>query len=64
MRPQIKKGKEVLLSSVENVVCDKNLDIDSTDLFLYGDPSLSTSENQTIIRATLDFIDKTNRLAS
>ena len=62
--PFYARHREVLLSSVENVVRDKNLDIDSTDLFLYGDPSLSTSENQTIICATLDFIDKTNRLAS
>ena len=47
-----------------NVIRDKNLNIESTDLFLYGDPSLSTSENQTIICATLDFIDRTDRLAS
>ena len=62
--PFYARHREVLLSSVENVVRDKNLDIDSTDLFLYGDPSLSTSENQTIICATLDLIDKTNRVAS
>ena len=29
-----------------------------TKTFLYGDPSLSTSDNQTIICATLDYIDK------
>ena len=62
--PFYARHREVLISSVENVIRDKNLDIDSTDLFLYGDPSLSPSENQTIISATLDFIDKTNRLAS
>ena len=58
--------REVLLSSVENVIRDKNLNrtLNSTDLFLYGDPSLSTSDNQTIIFATLDYIDKTNRLSS
>ena len=58
--------REVLLTSVENIIRDKNLNktLQSADLFLYGDPSLSTSENQSIICATLDYIDKTNRLSS
>ena len=64
--PFYARHREVLLSSVENVIRDKNLNrtLNSTDLFLYGDPSLSTSDNQTIICATLDYIDKTNRLTS
>ena len=58
--------REVLLTSVENIVRDKNLELstNSIDLFLYGDCSLSISENQSIISATLKFIEKSNRLAS
>ena len=64
--PFYARHREVLLSSVENVIRDKNLNrtLNSTELFLYGDPSLSTPDNQTIICATLDYIEKTNRLAS
>jgi len=58
--------REVLFSSVENVIRNKKLNktLNSADLFLYGDPSLSSSDNLTIICATLDYIDKTNRLTS
>ena len=57
--------REVFLSTVENIIQNKNVNKDnSTNLFLYGDPSLSTSENQQIICATLDYISKTNRLSS
>ena len=58
--------REVLFSSVENIIRDKIIDqsLNSTDLFLYGDPSLNTSDNQSIICATLNYIDKTNRLSS
>jgi hypothetical protein len=58
--------REVLFTSVENIIRDKNINktLKSPDLFLYGDPSLSSSDNQTIISATLDYIDKTNRLSS
>ena len=47
-----------LLSTVENVVRDKNFNFNSVDLLLYGDPSFTAE----IICATLDYIDKTNRL--
>ena len=57
--------REVLLTCVENIIRDKNLFYPmNSDLFLYGDPSLSNSENQAIISATLKFIETTNRLAS
>ena len=58
--------REVLFSSVDNVIRNKQLNkaLNSADLFLYGDPSLSTSDNLTIVSATLDYIDKTNRLTS
>ena len=58
--------REVLFSSVENIIRNKNISrtLNSSDLFLYGDPSLSLSDNQSIICATLDYIDKTNRLTS
>ena len=62
--PFFASHRKALLSTVENVVRDKNLKLNSVDLLLYGDPSLSTAENQTIICATLDYIDKTNRLTS
>ena len=58
--------REVLLSSVENIVRDKNLNrsLNSPDLFLYGDCSLSVPENQSIIAATLTFIENSQRLTS
>ena len=58
--------RNVLFSCVENVLRSKNLNhlMNSTNLYLYGHPSLSTSDNQTIIIATLEYINKTNRLAS
>ena len=59
--PFFASHRKALLSTV---VRDKNLNVNSVDLLLYGDPSLSTAENQTIICATLDYIDKTNRLTS
>ena len=62
--PFFASHRKALLSTVENVVRDKNLNVNSVDLLLYGDPSLSNAENQTIICATLDYIDKTNRLTS
>ena len=64
--PFFANPREVLLSCVENVTRDKNLihSMNTTDLFLYGDPSLSDSENKTILSATLKFIETTNRLAS
>ena len=55
--------RTVLLSTVENIVHGKNINMDSVYLLLYGDPSLSVSENQKIISATIDYIDKTNRLS-
>ena len=58
--------REVLVTSVENIIRGKNLEqsTNSLDLFLYGDPSLSNSENQCIISATLKFIENSNRLSS
>ena len=58
--------REVLLTSVENIVREKNLELSKNypDLFLYGDSTLSISENQSIISATLKFIKNSNRLAS
>ena len=66
MCPFYASHREVLLTSVENIVRDKNLDqsMNSPNLFLYGDSSLSTPENQAIISATLTFIENSNRLAS
>ena len=55
--------REALFSTVENIIQNKTVDKNSSHLFLYGDPSLSISENQQIICATLDYIDKTNRLS-
>ena len=64
--PLYASHRAILFNSVENVIRNKNLsrNLNSVDLFLYGDPSLSSSENQTIINATLEYIDKTNRLLS
>ena len=58
--------RKVLFSTVENIIRNKNISktINSSDLFLYGDPSLSLSDNQSIICATLEYINKTNRLSS
>ena len=58
--------RDVLFSTVENIIRDKDLNqtMNSSDLFLYGDSSLSVSDNQSIISATLTFIENSNRLAS
>ena len=50
-----------LFSSVENIVRHKNLTktLNSVDLFLYDDSSLTIPENQSIISATLHFMEKT-----
>ena len=52
--------RDVLFSTVENIIRDKDLNqsINSSDLFLYGDSSLSVTDNQSIISATLTFIAK------
>ena len=64
--PFYTRHREILFSSVENTIRHKNLTktLNSVDLFLYGDSSLTVPENQSIICATLDFIEKTNRLTS
>ena len=64
--PFFRNPRELLFKYVDNVTRDKKVtrSLNSTDLFLYGDPSLSDSENRTIISATLKFIETTNRLAS
>ena len=58
--------RNVLFSTVENIIREKDLNelMNSTDLFLYGNSSLSVPENQSIISATLTFIENSNRLAS
>ena len=58
--------RKALFSTVENIIRNKNISktLKSSDLFLYGDPSLSLSDNQSIISATLEYINKTNRLTS
>ena len=61
--PFFTSQRTVLFSTVENIVHGKNINMDSVYLLLYGDPSLSVSENQKIISATIDYIDKTNRLS-
>ena len=59
--------RTVLISNVEEILSRNNLNlvsINSVDLFLYGHPSLNLTDNQKVIRATLEFIEGTNRFVS
>ena len=64
--PLYASHREVLFTTVENIVREKNLELSTNSpvLFLYGDSTLSIPENQSIISATLEFIKNSNRLAS
>ena len=57
--------RSTLTSSVDNILRKNNLDIiKSVDLYLYGHPSLSITDNHDIILSTLAYIKCTNRFAS
>ena len=57
--------RESLTSSVNDILTSNNLTIpqDLTELYLYGHPSLSVSENKSILLATVSFIKSTNRFS-
>ena len=57
--------RESLTSSVNDILTRNNLTIpqDPTELYLYGHPSLSISENKSILLATTSFIKSTNRFS-
>ena len=57
--------RTALTTCVEEILCRNNINIpnNSAVLYLYGHPSLSLSDNQKIIAATLEYIKNTNRFA-
>ena len=57
--------RESLTSSVNDILTRNNLTIpqDPSELYLYGHPSLSISENKSILLATASFIKSTNRFS-
>ena len=61
--PKYETSREILISSIEDIVETKNLQID-INLLLYGHYSLNDSDNKKIIEATLEFVKITNRLCS
>ena len=56
--------REKMITLVNNVLRDRNLSvIVNTELLLYGHASLSNSDNQNILSATLNYIRCTNRFS-